>query len=184
MPKHASKKGPQQQQRRPQPYGRDKNTIKPNGQQLKAKPQQHARSLKAASALLNAVHQSSIMQLLQDTGAKLAEKGITTKQDKHGKNRAKQKQQQQQQQQQAMEAAPLQQPQQQPAAIFPPASTTAAAPAAQVHPAADINALLGSWSLKQPKDASAQEDTAGSSNKQGTTAPQQPPVAAGASANS
>uniref|UniRef100_A0A383VNK8 Uncharacterized protein n=1 Tax=Tetradesmus obliquus TaxID=3088 RepID=A0A383VNK8_TETOB len=178
MPKHASKKGPQQQQRRSQPYGRDKSATKPNGHQLKAKPQQHARSLKAASALLSSVHQSSIMQLLQDTGAELAEKGITKKQSKHVKGCTRQ---QEQTQTQAMEAAPVQQPQQQPVATMPPASTTAAGPAAVVQPAADINALLGSWSLKQPKEASKQEEEAASgARKQGTAALEQPPAAAAA----
>jgi hypothetical protein len=166
MPKHASKKAPQQQQRRSQPYGRDKNPTKPNGQQLKAKPQQHARSLKAAGALRTSVHHSSLMQLLQDTGAELAEKGITTKHSKHGKGRGRQ----QEEQQQAMEAAPMQQqPQQQPAAIMPPAAVAAAA-----QPAADISAMLGSWSLKQIKaDQQQQEEGAGSS-EQGTASQEQP----------
>jgi hypothetical protein len=169
MPKHASKKAPQQQQRRSQPYGRDKNATKPNSQPLKAKPQQHARSLKAAGALLTSVHHSSLMRLLQDTGAELAEKGITKKHSKHGIGRGRQ---QEEEQQQAMEAAPMrQQPQQQPAAIMPPARAAVAAP-----PAADISALLGSWSLKQTKakdDQQQQEEGAGSS-EQGTAAQEQP----------
>jgi hypothetical protein len=178
MPKHATKKGPQQQQRRSQPYGRDKNATKPNGQQLKAKPQQHARSLKAASALLTSVHQGSIMQLLQDTGAELAEKGITNKHSKHTKGCARQGEQHQLQ---AMEAAPGQQPQQQPAAVAPPASVAAAAPAAVAQPAADIHALLGSWSLKQPNGASQHEQQTGAGGrKQATAAVEQLPVAAAA----
>jgi hypothetical protein len=154
------------------------NSTKPNGQQLKAKPQQHARSLKAAGALLTSVHHSSLKQLLQDTGAELAEKGIAKKHSKHGKGRARQ----QEDQQQAMEAAPMQQqPQQQPAAIMPPATVAAAA-----QPAADINALLGNWSLKQPKELKdgqqqQQEDQeAAGSAKQSTAAQEQQPVCAGA----
>jgi hypothetical protein len=170
MPKHASKKAPQQQQRRSQPYGREKNATKPTIQQLKVKPQQHARSLKAAGALLTSVHHSSLVQLLQDTGAELAEKGINNKHSKHGKGRARQ-----QEQQQAMEAAPMQQqPQQQPAAIMPPATVAAAA-----QPAADINALLGSWSLKQTNDGQQQQEEDAGSSKQDTDTQEQPPVAAG-----
>jgi hypothetical protein len=66
-----------------------KNATIPNGQQLKAKPQQHARSLEAAGALLKSVNHSSLRQLLQDTGAELAEKGIFSKHSIHGNGRAR-----------------------------------------------------------------------------------------------
>lgn len=105
----------------------------------------------AASALVSSVGQGGIKQLLEETGAELVERGILAK---HAKSRSRGKPEvhlsdARQETSNNPGATTLQ--------VLPPTPAAVPTPAAKP-PQPDINALLDSWSLKQPQTRAAEGD--------------------------